>query len=96
MNTNNMKIGFIGAGYMGYGMANNLLKNNIPLSVIAHNNRKAYRQTNYYRGLKESKTLKNIAEFANVIIMCVTNTPIAIKIVNANFTLFKKKSTLCY
>ena len=28
------RIGFIGAGYMGYGMAHNLIKNNFNLSVI--------------------------------------------------------------
>ena len=33
------KVGFIGAGYMGYGMAKNILKNNFDLSVIAHKNR---------------------------------------------------------
>ena len=33
-------VGFIGAGYMGYGIAKNLLKNNFNLKVIAHNNRK--------------------------------------------------------
>ena len=30
---------FIGVGYMGYGMAKNILKNNFDLSVIAHKNR---------------------------------------------------------
>ena len=40
MDKKNIKVGFIGAGYMGYGIAHNLLKNNIPLSVIAHKNRK--------------------------------------------------------
>ena len=40
MDTNNIKIGFIGAGYMGYGIAHNLLKNKYELSIIAHNNRK--------------------------------------------------------
>ena len=29
----NIKIGFIGAGYMGYGMAHNLLKKNYLLSA---------------------------------------------------------------
>ena len=36
---NNKKVGFIGAGYMGYGMAMNLIKH-FDLFVIAHKNRK--------------------------------------------------------
>jgi predicted homoserine dehydrogenase-like protein len=39
INKDAIKIGFIGAGYMGYGMAHNLLKNNYSVSVIAHKNR---------------------------------------------------------
>ena len=33
------RIGFIGAGYMGYGMAKNLIQN-FDVYVIAHKNRK--------------------------------------------------------
>ena len=81
MNKNEIKIGFIGAGYMGYGMAHNLLKNSFSLSVIAHRNRKPIDKL-IEQGAIESNTLKEIADFANVIVMCVTNTPIAIKIIN--------------
>jgi len=81
MNKNEIKIGFIGAGYMGYGMAHNLLKNSFSLSVIAHRNRKPIDKL-IEQGAIESNTLKEIADFANVIIMCVTNTLIAIKIIN--------------
>ena len=35
-----MKIGFIGVGWMGFGIANNILKNNHELFVIANKNRK--------------------------------------------------------
>ena len=35
---NNNKVGFIGAGYMGYGMASNLIKD-FDVYVIAHKNR---------------------------------------------------------
>ena len=34
INKEAIKIGFIGAGYMGYGMAYNLLKNKFSVSVI--------------------------------------------------------------
>ena len=78
---NDIKIGFIGAGYMGYGMAHNLLKNKYKLSVIAHKNRKPIDKL-IEQGAIESNSLKEIADFANVIVMCVTNTPIAIEIIN--------------
>jgi hypothetical protein len=81
MDKNKVKIGFIGAGFMGYGMAHNLLKNKIPLSVIAHKNRKPIDKL-IEQGAVELDSLKEIADFANVIVMCVTNTPIAIEIIN--------------
>jgi len=81
MDKNKVKIGFIGAGFMGYGMAHNLLKNQIPLSVIVHKNRKPIDKL-IEQGAIELDSLKEIADFANVIVMCVTNTPIAIEIIN--------------
>ena len=74
------KIGFIGAGYMGYGMAHNLLKNKILLSVIANKNRKPIDKL-INEGALESKSLKDLADFSNIILMCVTNTPTAIEII---------------
>lgn len=79
MKKNNHKIGFIGAGYMGYGIANNLLKKNHPLSVIAHKNREPIEKL-IAQGAKESKLLEDIAA-NDVIIQCVTNTPIAIEVI---------------
>ena len=79
MKKNNHKIGFIGAGYMGYGMAHNLLKKNYPLSVIAHKNREPIEKL-IAQGAKESKLLEDIAA-NDVIIQCVTNTPIAIEVI---------------
>ena len=81
MNKENIKIGFIGAGYMGYGMAHNLLKKDFLLSVIAHKNRKPIEKL-LNQGAIESKSLKELANFSNVIIMCVTNTPIALEIIH--------------
>ena len=79
MQNSNNKIGFIGAGYMGYGIAHNLLKNNYSVSVIAHKNRKPIEKL-ITEGAKESKSLEDIA-LNNIIIQCVTNTPIAIDII---------------
>ncbi|MDC0192166.1 NAD(P)-dependent oxidoreductase [Alphaproteobacteria bacterium] len=74
-------IGFIGAGYMGYGMAHNLVKNNYNLSVICNKNRNPIDKL-VAQGAKELKNYKDLCDFSNIIIMCVTNTPIAIEIIN--------------
>ena len=70
-------IGFIGVGYMGYGIAKNILKHKNYLFVIANKNRKPIEKI-VNEGAKE---VKSFEEFANknldALIMCVTNTPIA-------------------
>ena len=70
-------VGFIGVGYMGYGIAKNILKNKHKLYVIANKNRKPIDKI-----VKEgAQEIKKIEEFSNkkldALIMCVTNTPIA-------------------
>jgi 3-hydroxyisobutyrate dehydrogenase-like beta-hydroxyacid dehydrogenase len=91
MNKDDIKIGFIGAGYMGYGIAHNLLKNNISLAVIAHKNRVPINKL-IKQGAIESKTFKDLAEFANIIIMCVTNTPVAINVIKKILPYLKSKT----
>ena len=91
MKKNNHKIGFIGAGYMGYGIAHNLLKKNYPLSVIAHKNREPIEKL-IAQGAKESKLLEDIAA-NDIIIQCVTNTPIAIEVIK-EISPFIKPGTL--
>ena len=81
METNDIKIGFIGAGFMGYGMAHNLLKNNYKLSVITHKNKSPIEKL-ISQGATEVNSLKDLAKFSNVIIMCVTNTKVALEIIN--------------
>ena len=70
-------IGFIGVGYMGYGIAKNILKHKNNLFVIANKNRKPIDKI-VNEGAEE---VKSFEEFANknldALIMCVTNTPIA-------------------
>jgi len=74
-------IGFIGAGYMGYGMAYNLIKNNYNLSVICNKNRNPIDKL-VAQGAKELKNYKDLCDISNIIIMCVTNTPIALEIID--------------
>jgi 3-hydroxyisobutyrate dehydrogenase-like beta-hydroxyacid dehydrogenase len=79
MEIKNLTIGFIGAGFMGYGMAHNLLKKNYKLSVIAHINRKPIDKL-ISEGAHESKNLQEIAK-NKCIIMCVSNTQVAKEII---------------
>ena len=82
------KVGFIGAGYMGYGMASNLIKD-FDVYVISHKNRVPINKL-----VKEGATeVSNYYEFfeqnINCLMMCVTNTPIAIKIAEKLTSLIK-------
>ena len=62
-----IKIGFIGVGYMGSGMAYNILKKNYSLNIIAHKNRK-YINKLIKLGASESKTYKDlISDLKNAI-----------------------------
>ncbi len=70
-------VGFIGVGYMGYGIAKNILTKNNNLFVIANKNRKPIEKI-VSKGAKEVKTLEEFREKQlNVLVKCVTNTPIA-------------------
>ena len=73
------KIGFIGAGYMGFGIAKNLLKHNFKLKVIAHINRNPIEKL-LSLGAKESKNYEDLSKDIDCLFICVTNTPIAVQI----------------
>ena len=88
INKGKIKIGFIGAGYMGYGIALNLV-NNYDLTVFAHKNRKPIDDL-VQKGAKEASSLKELASFSNVIIMCVTNTPITLDVIDEIFPYLEK------
>jgi 3-hydroxyisobutyrate dehydrogenase-like beta-hydroxyacid dehydrogenase len=84
------KVGFIGAGYMGYGMAKNLIKN-FDVYIIANKNRDPIdRLVNI--GAKEVSSYEELlSKNLDCIMMCVTNTPIAISIAEKIFPLIKNK-----
>ena len=70
-------IGFVGVGYMGYGIAKNILEKGNNLFVIANKNRKPIEKI-VNKGAKEVKTLEEFKEKKlDILIKCVTNTPIA-------------------
>ena len=84
------KVGFIGTGYMGYGMAKNLI-NNFDVYIIAHKNRDPIdRLVNI--GAKEISSYEDLFnKNLDCLMMCVTNTPIAITIAEKIFPLIKNE-----
>jgi 3-hydroxyisobutyrate dehydrogenase-like beta-hydroxyacid dehydrogenase len=64
------RIGFIGAGLMGHGMAKNIVEKGYPLTVLAHRNRAPIDDL-LARGAIEAKSLAAIAGASDVVILCV-------------------------
>lgn len=93
MNKNNLKIGFIGAGLMGYGMALNLIQNNYHLSLVAHKNRIPIDKL-IKKGAKEYSNLKDLLLNSDVIIMCLTNTDVVVNVIDNLFTYLSKNLTI--
>jgi 3-hydroxyisobutyrate dehydrogenase-like beta-hydroxyacid dehydrogenase len=70
-----MRIGFIGAGLMGHGMVLNLLKGGHQVHVIAHRNRAPIEDL-LSRGASEARSLEEIAQNCDYIIMCLSSSKI--------------------
>jgi len=65
------KIGFIGVGLMGHGMAKNIVEKGYPLTVMAHRNRKPIEDL-VGRGAKEAASVKEIGAASTIVFLCVT------------------------
>jgi len=70
----NPRIGFIGIGMMGHGMAKNLLAKGYPLTFMVHRDRSRIADL-VAAGAKEAKTPAEIAAASDVVILCVTGSP---------------------
>lgn len=66
------RIGFIGAGLMGRGMALNLIKAGFPVTVHVHRNREGIDEL-IAMGAKETRDLQCLAESSDVVVMCLSN-----------------------
>jgi 3-hydroxyisobutyrate dehydrogenase-like beta-hydroxyacid dehydrogenase len=69
-----MRVGFCGLGKMGQGIARNLLLKGFPVTVVAHRNRAPVDEL-VARGAAEAATLADAARDADVVILCVSDTP---------------------
>jgi 3-hydroxyisobutyrate dehydrogenase-like beta-hydroxyacid dehydrogenase len=73
-------VGFVGLGFMGQGMAANILKKWYPLVGMAHRNR-APLDTLIAQGATEAKSPREMAERCDVIVLCVTGSPQVLAVV---------------
>jgi 3-hydroxyisobutyrate dehydrogenase-like beta-hydroxyacid dehydrogenase len=72
--TSRTRIGFIGLGLMGHGMAKNLVTKGFPLTVRAHRNRAPVDDL-VARGAVEVPSSADVARASDVVILCVTGAP---------------------
>ncbi len=64
------RIGFIGAGLMGHGMAKNIVEKGYPLTVLGHRNRAPIEDL-LGRGANEAKSPAALARASDMVILCV-------------------------
>ncbi|MGE5793796.1 MAG: NAD(P)-dependent oxidoreductase, partial [Bacteroidota bacterium] len=68
------RIGFIGIGLMGHGMAKNLVAKGHPLAFLVHRNRSNI-QDLLDAGAREAASIKALAEGVDIVFLCVTGSP---------------------
>ena len=68
------KIGMVGIGLMGHGIASNLLKHGYPLTVLEHPGNQPLGAL-LAAGAKTGTSCKALAQQSDVLILCVTGTP---------------------
>jgi 3-hydroxyisobutyrate dehydrogenase-like beta-hydroxyacid dehydrogenase len=75
------KIGFVGVGLMGHGMASNIVGKGWLLTVLGHRNREPVEDLKK-RGAAEAKNARELAENSDIVFLCVTGSPEVEAIVN--------------
>ncbi|WP_159585470.1 NAD(P)-dependent oxidoreductase [Chelativorans xinjiangense] len=68
------RIGFVGVGLMGHGMAKNIAQKGWPLTVLGHRNREPVEDLKR-RGAAEAENARALAEASDVVMICVTGSP---------------------
>jgi 3-hydroxyisobutyrate dehydrogenase-like beta-hydroxyacid dehydrogenase len=69
------RIGFIGVGLMGHGMAKNLVEKGFPLTILGNKNRAPVEDL-LARGAKEVKTAADLAKASDILFLCVTDSTV--------------------
>lgn len=65
------RVGFLGVGLMGHGMAKNIVEKGHPLAIMAHRNREPVEDLKS-RGAVEVQTLHELADASDIVVLCVT------------------------
>jgi 3-hydroxyisobutyrate dehydrogenase-like beta-hydroxyacid dehydrogenase len=68
------RIGFIGVGLMGHGMAGNIVDKGWPLTIMGHRNREPVENLKG-RGATEATSPRAVAEQSDIVVLCVTGSP---------------------
>lgn len=68
------RIGFIGVGLMGHGMAKNIVEKGYPLTVMGHRNREPVEDLKK-RGASEAPDARSVGEASDIVFLCVTGSP---------------------
>src|SRR5262245_16343352 len=75
------RIGFVGVGLMGHGMAKNIVSKGFPLTIVAHRNRTPV-ESLVAKGATEAKTPRAVAEASDIVVICVTGSPEVESVIN--------------
>ena len=68
------RVGFVGVGLMGHGMAKNIVEKGHPLTIVAHRNREPIEDLKS-RGAREAADLHELAAQSDIVVICVTGSP---------------------
>ena len=75
------RVGFIGVGLMGHGMAKNIVEKGFPLTVLGHRKRDAVDDLKR-RGASEAASAAELARASDIVVLCVTGSPQVETVVN--------------
>lgn len=68
------RIGFIGVGLMGHGMAKNIVEAGYPLTIMGHRNREPVEDLRK-RGASEAETVADLAAGCDIVFLCLPGSP---------------------
>jgi 3-hydroxyisobutyrate dehydrogenase-like beta-hydroxyacid dehydrogenase len=71
---NKPRVGFIGLGMMGHGMASNLAAKGFPLTVLGHRNRAPVEDL-LGKGAAEGRDPADLASRSDIVLLCVPGSP---------------------
>jgi 3-hydroxyisobutyrate dehydrogenase-like beta-hydroxyacid dehydrogenase len=80
MSSAKLRIGFIGVGFMGHGMAKNLVEKGFPLTIMGNRNR-APVEALKAKGAVEVTTAAEVARASDIVFLCVTDSGVVERLV---------------